>query len=94
MKKYLAILIVLVFLVGVFSPCVNNKVVATEPSVDIINEIKDVLELYNQFVLVFHECDGGYEYSKGIQYDLGYNFLKNSTLSDTVLYFNHVPFFV
>lgn len=83
----------MVLFVGAFSPCVTNRVVATEPSVDIVNEIKDVLELYNQFVLVFHECDGGYEYSKGIQYELDYSYIKTSTLSDTVLWFNNVPFY-
>ena len=93
MKKYLSILILLVLFVCAFSPCVTNRVVATEPSVDIVNEIKDVLDLYNQFVLVFHECDGGYEYSKGIQYELGNNYKSISTLSDTVLWFNNVPFY-
>lgn len=50
-------------------------------------EIAEVLERYNQFTLFFHQCDGAYEYSEGVQYLLSWSYYGFPNLG------NYVPMY-
>jgi len=71
MKKYLSILLVLLFLVGVVSPTFAVGDAVTD---EVKAEIKTLLERYNDFILIYYKCDGALDYDESIQYCFEVNY--------------------
>ncbi|MBQ6906391.1 MAG: hypothetical protein IJN75_05145 [Clostridia bacterium] len=65
MKKYLSILLVLLFLVGVVSPTFAVGDAVTD---EVKAEIEELLEKYNELTLLINHIEGSVEYIKDIEY--------------------------